>query len=168
MSISIVKNNMYQSYSSCIALETNINQLVSIINSVDGSTTNRISSYIPTIDYSLNIVIRNFNTMLSLNRVELNILFSELNSKNSDMNFKLNTLKSNLSDIKMLSIEKYELYKYYERMEFLLDDGVYNMVMNTSDLKSFIPSLNSVKNELMIFKMMIDRNNNKLRIGVRR
>ena len=84
------------------------------------------------------------------------------------MNFKLNTLKSNLSDIKMLSIEKYELYKYYERMEFLLDDGVYNMVMNTSDLKSFIPSLNSVKNELMIFKMMIDRNNNKLRIGVRR
>ena len=168
MSISRVKNNMYQSYSSCIALETNINQLVSIINSVDGSTTNRISSYIPTIDYSLNIVIRNFNTMLSLNRAELHILFSEFNSKNSDMNFKLNTLKSKLSVIKKLSIEKYKQYIYFERMEFLVDDWVYNMVMNTSDLKFFIPSLNSFINELMMFKMMIDRNNRKLRMGVRR
>ena len=168
MSISVVKNNMYQSYSSCIALETNINQLVSIINSVDGSTTNRISSYIPTIDNSLNIVIRNFNTMLSLNRVELHILFREFNSKNSDMNFKLNTLKSKLSAIKILSIEKYKQYIYFERMEFLVDDWVYNMVMNTSDLKFYIPYLNSVKNELMMFKMLIDRNNSKLRMGVRR
>lgn len=168
MSISVVKNNMYQSYSSCNILENNLSQLISILNSVDGSTTNRISSYIPTIDYSLNIVIRNFNTMLSLNRVELNILFSEFNSKNSDMNFKLNTLKSNLSDIKTLSIEKYKIYKYYASMEFLLDDGVYNMVMNTNDLKFFIPALNSVKNELMMFKMMIDINNKKLRVGVRR
>ena len=168
MSISVVKNNMYQSYSSCNILENNLSQLISILNSVDGSTTNRISSYIPTIDYSLNIVIRNFNTMLSLNRVELNILFSEFNSKNSDMNFKLNTLKSNLSDIKTLSIEKYKIYKYYASMEFLLDDGVYNMVMNTNDLKFFIPALNSVKNELMVFKMMIDTNNKKLRVGVRR
>lgn len=168
MSISVVKNNMYQSYSSCNILENNLSQLISILNSVDGSTTNRISSYIPTIDYSLNIVIRNFNTMLSLNRVELDILFSEFNSKNSDMNFKLNTLKSNLSDIKTLSIEKYDIYKYYASMEFLLDDGVYNMVMNTNDLKFFIPALNSVKNELMMFKMMIDTNNKKLRVGVRR
>lgn len=168
MSISVVKNNMYQSYSSCNILENNLSQLISILNSVDGSTTNRISSYIPTIDYSLNIVIRNFNTMLSLNRVELNILFSEFNSKNSDMNFKLNTLKSNLSDIKTLSIEKYKIYEYYASMEFLLDDGVYNMVMNTNDLKFFIPALNSVKNELMMFKMMIDTNNKKLRVGVRR
>lgn len=168
MSISVVKNNMYQSYSSCIALENNINQLVSIINSVDGSTTNRISSYIPIVDYSLNIVIRNFNTMLSLNRVELHILFREFNSRNSDMIFKLNTLKSKLSDIKILSIEKYVEYIYFERMEFLANDWVYSMVMNTSDLKLFIPSLNSVKNELMMFKTMIDRNNNKLRIGVRR
>lgn len=168
MSISIVKNNMYQSYSSCMALETKISQLVSIINSVDGSTTNRVSSFIPTIEHSLNIVIRNFDTMLSLNRVELHILFSEFNSKNRDMNSKLNSLKSSLADIEALSIEKYMVYKYWSRIEYLLDDDVYKAVMGTDDLRAFIPSLNSVKNELMVFKMMIDTNNNKLRIGLRR
>lgn len=168
MSISIVKNNMYQSYSSCIALETNINQLVNIINRVDGSTTSRISSYIPTIDYSLNIVIKNFERMLQVNSAELHIFFSEFNSKNRDMNFKLKTLKKQLTDLKNLSNAKYYLYRYYGGMEFLLNGGVYNMLMNTSDLKNYIPILISIKNDIQLFKLMIDTNNNKLRIGVRR
>ena len=92
MSISVVKNNMYQSYSSCTILENNLSQLISILNSVDDSNAYIVSQYISTIDYSMGAVKRNFDRMLQLNKVELHILFSEFNNKNRDMIFKLNIL----------------------------------------------------------------------------
>lgn len=163
MSISVVKNNMYQSYSSCTILENNLSQLISILNSVDDSNAYIVSQYISTIDYSMGTVKRNFDRMLQLNKVELHILFSEFNNKNRDMIFKLNMLSSELNRLSIMATELYTLYKLAESMEFILE-----YFLSADDLRKFIPSIVRVKNELQIFKMMIDTNNNKLRVGVRR
>lgn len=163
MSISIVKNNMYQSYSSCTILENNLSQLISILNSVDDSNAYIVSQYISTIDYSMGTVKRNFDRMLQLNKVELHILFSEFNNKNRDMIFKLNMLSSELNRLSVMANELYTLYKLAESMEFFLE-----YFLSADSLRRFIPSIVRVKNDLQVFKMMIDTNNNKLRIGVRR
>ena len=163
MSISVVKNNMYQSYSSCTILENNLSQLISILNSVDDSNSYIVSQYISTIDYTMNTVKRNFERMLQVNRVELHILFSEFNNKSSDMIMKLNILSSDLKRLSVMADELYTLYKLAESMEFFLE-----YFLSADSLRRFIPSIVRVKNELQIFKMMIDTNNRKLRVGVRR
>ena len=163
MSISVVKNNMYQSYSSCTILENNLSQLISILNSVDDSNAYIVSQYISTIDYTMNTVKRNFERMLQVNRVELHILFSEFNNKSSDMIMKLNILSSDLKRLSVMADELYTLYKLAESMEFFLE-----YFLSADSLRRFIPSIVRVKNELQIFKMMIDTNNRKLRVGVRR
>jgi len=163
MSISVVKNNMYQSYLSCTILENYLSQLISILNSVDDSNAHIVSQYIPTIEYSLNTVKRNFERMLQVNRVELHILFSEFNNKTNDMIMKLNILSSDLERLAVMATELYTLYKLAESMEFFLEYS-----LSADDLKKFIPNIVRVKNELQVFKMMIDINNRKLRIGVRR
>jgi len=163
MSISVVKNNMYQSYSSCTTLENNLSQLISILNSVDDSTANTVSQYISTIDYTMNTVKRNFERMLQVNRVELHIFFNEFNSKTSDMIMKLNKLSNDLKRLSEKANELYTLYKLSESMEFFLKYS-----LSANDLRRFIPNIVRVKNELQIFKMMIDTNNKKLRVGVRR
>lgn len=163
MSISTVKNNMYQSYSSCTILENNLNQLINILNSINDSIANIVSQYISTIDYTINTVKRNFERMLQLNKVELHILFSEFNNKTSDMIFKLNMLSSDLERLSVMANELYSLYKLAESMEFFLEYS-----LSADSLKRFIPNIVRVKNELQLFKMMIDINNRKLRKGVRR
>ncbi len=163
MTIRAVKNNMYQSYSSCTILENNLSQLISILNSVNDSSANIVSQYISTIDYTMNTVKRNFERMLQLNKIELHILFSEFNNKTSDMIFKLNMLTSDLERLSLMATELYTLYKLAESMEFFLEYS-----LSANDLKRFIPNIVRVKNELQIFKMMIDVNNRKLREGVRR
>lgn len=163
MSISVVKNNMYQSYSSCTILENNLSQLISILNSVDDSNAYIVSQHISTIDYTMNTVKRNFERMLQLNRVDLHILFSEFNNKNRDMIFKLNMLSSELNRLSVMATDLYILYKISESMEFFLE-----YFLSADSLRRFIPSIVRVKNELQIFKMMIDTNNRKLRVGVRR
>ena len=162
MSISVVKNNMYQSYSSCTILENNLSQLISILNSVDDSNAYIVSQHISTIDYTMNTVKRNFERMLQLNRVDLHILFSEFNNKNRDMIFKLNMLSSELNRLSVMATDLYILYKISESMEF-----VPQYLLSADSLRRFIPSIVRVKNELQIFKMMIDTNNRKLRVGVR-
>lgn len=163
MSISVVKNNMYQSYSSCTILENNLSQLISILNSVDDSNAYIVSQYISTIDYTMNTVKRNFERMLQVNRVELHILFSEFNNKSSDMIMKLNILSSELNRLSVMATELYTLYKLAESMEFFLE-----YFLSADNLRRFIPNIVKIKNELQIFKMMIDTNNKKLRVGVRR
>jgi len=163
MSISIVKNNMYQSYLSCNILENNLSQLISILNSVDDSRAYIVSEYISTIDYTMDTVKRNFERMLQVNRVELHIFFSEFNNKTNDMIMKLNILSSDLERLSVMADELYTLYKLSESMEFFLKYS-----LSANDLRGFIPNIVKVKNELQIFKMMIDTNNKKLRVGVRR
>lgn len=163
MSISVVKNNMYQSYSSCTILENNLSQLISILNSVDDSNANMVSQFIPTIDYTMNMVKRNFERMLQLNKAELHIFFSEFNDETSDMIMKLNILSSDLNRLSELATELYTLYKLAESMEFFLE-----YFLSADSLRIFIPNIVRVKNELQIFKMMIDINNRKLRVGVRK
>ena len=163
MSISVVKNNMYQSYSTCTILENNLSQLISILNSVDDSNAYIVSHYISTIGYTMNTVKRNFDRMLQLNKVELHILFSEFNNKNRDMIFKLNILSSELNRLSVMATELYILYKLSESMEFFLE-----YYLSADSLRRFTPSIVRVKNELQLFKMMIDTNNRKLRVGVRR
>lgn len=163
MSLTAVKNNMYQSYSSCTILENHLNQLISILNSVDDSNANIVSQYISSIKPTLNRVKTNFDIMLRMNRVELHILFSEFNNKTSNMIFKLNMLSSDLERLSIMANELYTLYKLAESMEFFLE-----YFLSADSLRRFIPSIVEVKNELQVFKMMIDINNRKLRIGVRR
>lgn len=163
MSISVVKNNMYQSYSSCTILENNLSQLISILNSVDDSNAYIVSEYISTIDYTMDTVKRNFNRMLQVNRVELHIFFSEFNNKTNDMIMKLNILSSDLKRLSIMATELYALYKLAESMEFFL-----TYFLSADSLRRFIPNIVKVKNELQVFKMMIDINNRKLIIGVRR
>ncbi len=163
MSLTAVKNNMYQSYSSCAILENNLNQLISILNNVDDSNAYIVSQYISTINYTLNTVKRNFERMLQVNRAELHIFFSEFNNKTNDMIMKLNILSSDLKRLAVMADELYTLYILAESMEFFL-----KYFLSADSLRNFIPSIIEVKNELQIFKMMIDINNRKLRIGVRR
>ncbi|NMB07190.1 MAG: hypothetical protein GX981_02235 [Tissierellia bacterium] len=163
MNISVVKNNMYQSYSSCTILENNLSQLISILNSVDDSNAYIVSQYISTIDYTMNTVKRKFERMLQVNRVELHILFSEFNNKSNDMIMKLNKLSSDLKRLSVMADELYALYKLAESMEFYLE-----YFLSANSLRRFIPNIVKVKNELLIFKMMIDTNNRKLRVGVRK
>ena len=159
----VVKNNMYQSYSSCAILENNLNQLISILNRVDDSNAYIVSQYISTINYTMNTVKRNFNRMLKVNRVELPIFFSKFNNKISDMIMKLNILSSDLKRLSVMADELYTLYKLAESMEFFP-----TYFLSADSLRRFIPNIVRVKNELQIFKMMIDINNKKLRVGVRR
>ena len=163
MSISVVKNNMYQSYSSCGILENNLSQLISILNDVDDSNAYIVSQYISIMEYPLNTVKRNFDRMLKVNRIELPIFFSEFNNKTSDMIMKLNMLSSDLKRLSIMATELYTLYKLAESMEFFL-----TYFLSADRLRDFIPSIVEVKNELQVFKMMIDTNNKKLRVGVRR
>lgn len=163
MSLTAVKNNMYQSYTSCTILENSLNQLISILNSVDDSNAYIVSQYISTIEFPLNTVKRNFDRMLQLNKAELHIFFSEFNNKTSNMIFKLNMLSSDLKRLSIMATELYTLYKLAESMEFFLE-----YFLSADSLRNFIPSIVEVKNELQVFKMMIDINNRKLRIGVRR
>jgi len=163
MSISIVKNNMYQSYSSCTILENNLSQLISILNSVDDSDAFIVSDYISTIDYTMNTVKRNFDRMLQFNKIELHIFFSEFNNKTSDIIFKLNILSRDLKRLSVMASELYTLYKLAESMEFFLEYS-----LSADSLRMFIPSIVRAKNELQIFKMMIDNHNKKLRMGVRK
>ena len=163
MSISIVKNNMYQSYSSCTILENNLSQLISILNSVDDSDAFIVSDYISTIDYTMNTVKRNFDRMLQFNKIELHIFFSEFNNKTSDIIFKLNILSRDLKRLTVMASELYTLYKLAESMEFFLEYS-----LSADSLRMFIPSIVRAKNELQIFKMMIDNHNKKLRMGVRK
>jgi len=163
MSLTAVKNNMYQSYSSCTILENSLNQLINILNSVDDSNAYIVSQYISTIEFPLNTVKRNFDRMLKVNRAELHIFFSEFNNKTNDMIMKLNMLSSDLKRLSIMATELYTLYKIAESMEFFL-----TYFLSADSLRRFIPNIVKVKNELQVFKMMIDINNRKLRIGVRR
>ena len=106
---------------------------------------------------------RNFGRMLQLNTVELHILFREFNNKNRHMIFKLNMLSSELNRLSVMATELYTLYKLSESMEFFLE-----YLLSADWLRRFIPSIVRVKNDLQVFKMMIDINNRKLRVGVRR
>lgn len=163
MSLTTVKNNMYQSYSSCSILENYLSQLINILNSVDDSNANIVSQFISNINYHLDKVKRDFCQMLQVNRFELHILFREFNDKTSDMIFELNILSSDLERLSLMASELYALYKLSESMEFFLEYS-----LSADNLKRFIPSIVEVKNELQVFKMMIDNNNKKLRMGVRR
>lgn len=158
-----VKNNMYQSYSSCTILENNLSQLISILNSVDDSRAYIVSEYISTIDYTMDTVKRNFERMLQVNRAELPIFLSEFNNKTNDIIMKLNILSSDLESLSVMADSLYRWYKLSESMEFFLKYSI-----SADDLRRFTPNIVKVKNELQIFKMMIDTNNKKLRVGVRR
>ena len=166
MSISVVKNNMYQAYSSCGLLESDLSQLIDILNSVDGSNAYIVSEHISTMDYTMDTVKRNFERMLEVNKAELHILFSEFNSKTSDMIYELDALSSELESLSSMADELYTQYtlcKLDEGMKFFLEN-----FLSADDLRRFIPNIVKIKNELQIFKMMVDTNNNKLVVGVRR
>lgn len=163
MSISVVKNNMYQSYTSCGLLESDLSQLIDILNSVDDSNAYIVSEHISTMDYTMDTVKKNFESMLEVNKAELHILFSEFNSKTSDMIYELDALSSELDSLSSMADELYAIYKLAESMEFFLEN-----FLSADDLRRFIPNIVKIKNELQIFKMMIDKHNNKLRVGVRR
>lgn len=163
MSISAVKKNMYQSYSSCTQLENNLSQLINILRSVDDSNAYIVSQYISTVKYTMNTVKRNFDKMLHLNRVELHIFFREFNSKTSNTIYKLNTLSNELNSLSLKANELYTLYKLAKSMEFFL-----KYFLNANSLRRFIPNISRTKNDLQVFKRMIDDHNKKLITGVRR
>lgn len=169
MNIWVVKNNMYQAYSSCGLLESDLSQLIDILNSVEISNVDIVSEYISIINYTINTAKRDFEIMLQVNEVELHILFSEFNSKTSDMIHELDALSSELNSLSLMADELYIQYTLYtldesdESNEFFPE-----YFLSVDSLRDFIPNIVSVKNELEIFKMLIDTNNNKLRVGVRR
>ena len=165
MSLTTVKNNMYQSYSSCGLLESDLSQLIDILNNVEDSEAYIVSEHISDIDYTINTVKKNFDRMLQLNKVELHIFFSEFNSKTEDMIKEIDKLSN---DLDRLSAMADELYRRSESMEFFLENFLNVDSLNADSLREFIPNIVSVKNELETFKMLIDTNNNKLMVGVRR
>ena len=166
MSISVVKNNMYQSYTSCGLLENDLSQLIDILNTVEDSDAYIVSEHISNVDYTMDTVKTDFETMLQVNKDELHILFKEFNSKTSDMICELDTLSSELDDLSSMADELYEQYilgKLDEGMGFFLENN-----LSADSLREFIPNIVRVKNELQVFKMMIDKHNNKLIMGVRK
>jgi hypothetical protein len=164
MSITTVKNNMYHSYSSCGLLESDLSQLIDILNNVEDSEAYIVSEHISTIDHTINTVKRNFEQMLELNKIELHIFFSEFNSKTEDMIKEIDKLSDDLDRLSSMADELYRRESTDTFLEYFLNVDS----LNADSLREFIPDIISVKNELEIFKMMIDTNNNKLVVGVRR
>lgn len=163
MSLPVVKSNMMKAYISCGILESELSQLISLLNMVEIETSYTISDYIPTISMTITNTISDFKTMLNLNRVELHILFDTFNNKTSEVISELEILKNDLQELYLLSIELYMLYQLSQAME-----GFLEFALNEKDLKRFTPSISLVKSKLEVFKLMIDENNNKLKVGVRR
>lgn len=161
--IPIVKNMMLQVSNSFTTLETNINQLIEILNVVEDGTSNAVYEYIPTIESTLLNIKPMVEQMYHMNSMELNILFSELNDKTNDVINQMVMIGETLDNLTMLSNELYELFKESESMEFFLEYS-----MSATQLKEHISTLVNFKNELVMFKVMIDNNNNKLRVGVRK
>lgn len=160
MSIARVKNNMYQSYISCTLLEINLNNLINILNRVDDKNAYIVSQYMPIVNRTIKKAKRNFDKMLELNTSELHILFSEINKKNYDINMQLNILSIELNGLSLMSTKLYILYKLANSMRL-------DMFINAKSLKAFIPKIYQFKNELQIFKIMINFNNEKLKVGAR-
>ena len=163
MSLPIVKSNMMKSYLSCGALERELSQLINLLNVVEVETSNTISDYIPTISRTITSTILDFRTMLSINSVELHILFDVFNNKTSDIISELETLKDDLQELNLLSETIY--------MAHLIDvsiEGFLEIIYSEDDLKKFTPSISLTKSKLEVFKIMIDENNNKLKVGGRR
>ena len=167
MSLTTVKNNMYQSYSSCGLLESDLSQLIDSLNNVEDSEAYIVSEHISTIDHTIDTVESNFERMLELNKAELHIFFNEFNSKTRDMIMELDKLSNDLDELSTMADELYTSYKLAESvgsfLEYFLDTD-----LNADSLREFIPGIVEVKNELQVFKMMIDTNNNKLVVGVRK
>jgi len=161
--IPIVKNMMLQVSNSFTTLETNINQFIEILNVVEDGTSNAVYEYIPTIESTLLNIKPMVEQMYHMNSMELNILFSELNDKTNDVINQMVMIGETLDNLTMLSNELYELFKESESMEFFLEYS-----MSATQLKEHISTLVNFKNELVMFKVMIDNNNNKLRVGVRK
>lgn len=152
-----------KSYISCGALGSELSQLINLLNVVEIETSNTISDYIPIISKTITNTISDFRTMVNLNRVELHILFDVFNNKTSDIISDLEGLRDDLQELHLLSETIYMLYQLDMAIE-----GFLEFILNEGDLKKFIPSISLVKSKLEVFKIMIDENNNKLKVGARR
>lgn len=162
MSIPIVKNKMIKSYVSIGKLEIDINRLINTLTTINiveyNNATPIISELIPILNDTLQYI---ENTIKDTEK-ELPRFFSVFNKVGKKTIDACKSMRIELEQLKNKSMELDYLYKQYGSEKVLT-----TYLELESVLQNSIPKLSQFKNELQIFKNMIDFNNNKLKVGVR-
>lgn len=163
--LSEVNNNV-------LRLETNILELITLINRVDGSNTIKITNYIIDIlNKQVKITMSSINNMYTINRLELPNLFSELNTRSIGMINQSKKLEEDLQDLKQVAYNIYSLYMFYaqKELDFLGSETLRNLLLrNTGELIKYMHPLMTYNSNFRKFRYDILINNDKLVIGGRR
>jgi len=164
MSISTVKNNMFNAMLKIDQLNDNIKQLESIINNTNGDNISTLISFISSTDFILSSTETTIDEMYMVNSIELDIFFSEFNRDTNKVIEELKLFKNHLSNIRSQCIKIDIMMKY-------LEVATYNFKPSSIKLNflssMYAPLFNKLEMSLTSFKSNIDKHNNKLIIGVR-
>lgn len=164
MSISTVKNKMFNAMLKIDQLTNNIKQLTSIIKNTNGDNIDNLINFIASSNYMLSSAEASIGEMYIINSIELDIFFSEFNKDTNNVKTELKIYKNHLSNIKSQCIKINNMIKY-------LEVATYNFKPSSIKLNFlgsiYVPLFNKLEKSLTSFKRNIDKHNNKLIIGVR-
>jgi hypothetical protein len=164
MSISTVKNNMFNVMLKIDQLTNNIKQLNSIIKNTNGDNIETLINFISLSNSILSSTEASIDKMYIINSIELDIFFNEFNRDTNKVKTELKLYKNHLSIIKSQGIKINNMIKY-------LEVATYNFKASSIKLdflsSMYVPLFNKLEKSLTSFKRNIDKHNNKLIIGVR-
>ena len=164
MSISTVKNNMFNAMLKIEQLTNNIKQLNSIIKNTNGDNIETLINFISLTNSILSSTETSIDKMYMINSIELDIFFSEFNRDTSKVKTELKLYKNHLTGLKNQCIKINTMIKY-------LEVATYNFKASTIKLNflgsMYVPLFNKLEKILTSFKRNIDKHNNKLIMGVR-
>lgn len=164
MSISTVKNNMFNAMLKIDQLTNNIKQLKNIIKNTNGDNIGTLINFISSTNSILSSTESSIDKMYMINSIELDIFFSEFNRDTNKIKTELKLFKNHLSNIRSQCIKINIMMKY-------LEVATYNFKPSTIKLdflgSMYVPLFNKLEMSLTSFKSNIDKHNNKLVIGVR-
>ena len=164
MSISTVKNNMFNAMLKIDQLTNNIKQLNSIMKNTNGNNIPTLINFISSTNSILSSTETSIDKMYMINSIELDIFFSEFNRDTDKVKAELKLFKNHLSNIRSQCIKINIMIKY-------LEVATYNFKPSSIKLYflsfMYVPLFNKLEMNLTSFKRSIDEHNNKLVIGVR-
>ena len=164
MSISTVKNNMFNVMLKIDQLSNNIKQLNSIIKNTNGDNIETLINFISLSNSILSSTETSIDKMYMINSIELDIFFSEFNKDTNRVKTELKLYKNHLAGLKIQCIKIDNMIKYLEVTTYNFKPASIKLNFLGS---MYVPLFNKLEKSLTSFKRNIDKHNNKLIIGVR-
>lgn len=161
--IHIVKNKMLNSYNAVGKLEIGLSKLINTLSVISNNHFNKTTPIVDEILPMLDSSIKNIEDTVRDTENNLKRYLHEFNKASRKTIADHNSIKIGLNQLKISSVELDYLYEYYGPEKVFVEH-----LELEQRLKYMIPKLSQFKNSLMLYKMMIDFNNKKLRIGVRK